>query len=177
VSQARLSSRSRPAASKSVGWAPDTVDGASTVLPSNANPELSVTIEREAADGQQASPGAESAWVGRLRQVLAEKLESWGLLALVDDARLLLSELLTNALCHVAGGDVVVRFVLTADGLRLEVNDGCPGRPTVRVVGPGDENGRGMLLVSTIAASWGVSEDETTTWCVLAFPVRESTPC
>lgn len=151
--------------------------GAPTQPPCTALDDLSLTIARAVGNGQQEPLAEEGAWVGRLRRICKARLKHWGLPNLIDDAQLLLSELLTNALRHSTGGEVVVRLVRTAEGLLLEVNDGSPGRPTVRAAGPDDESGRGMLLVSTIAASWGVSDDETTTWCALSLPAEEGTPC
>ncbi len=150
---------------------------ASTEPPRAALDDLTLTIERAVVNGQQEFPGPAGIWVGRLRRICAARLKHWGLVVLIDDAQLLLSELLTNALRYSAGGDVVVRLARTVEGLLLEVNDGSVGRPTVRAAGPDDENGRGMLLVSIIADSWGVSEDETTTWCRLSLSAEEETPC
>lgn len=153
-------------------------DGSSTKsLRRTALDTLSLTIERAVVNGPERTPGAEGIWVGRLRRICAAKLKHWGLSPLIDDAQLLLSELLTNALRHATGDGIAVRLVLNTDVLLLVVNDGSPGRPSVRAAGPDDENGRGMLLVSAIATSWGVSPDETTTWCALSISAAERTPC
>jgi anti-sigma regulatory factor (Ser/Thr protein kinase) len=152
-------------------------DGSLTESPCTVLDALSLTIERVNVNGGDEALGAEGIWVGRVRRICAAKLKHWGLSPLIDHAQLLLSELLTNALRHATGDEIVVRLVLGTDVLLLQVNDGSPGRPRVREAGPDDESGRGMLLVSAIAASWGVSADETTTWCVLPITAEERTPC
>jgi anti-sigma regulatory factor (Ser/Thr protein kinase) len=89
----------------------------------------------------------------------------------VDDAELCTSELVTNAVAHTAsgvGGRVSITVAAGADGLRIGVtDDGAQGRvPHVRRE-PLAEDGRGILIVTTVAAEWGVEAGEngtTTTW-------------
>nr|WP_239069577.1 ATP-binding protein [Streptomyces sp. SID13666] len=107
-------------------------------------------------------------WVGRIRRIGTAKLRLWGLPStVVDDAELLISELVTNALQHGTAREISFRFILSADLLLIMVDDRSPGRPLVRDSSPDDESGRGMFLVEAIAAAWGVSPDETRTWCAL----------
>jgi len=80
-------------------------------------------------------------------------LPQWGLGGLVPTAELLVSELVCNALRHAAGP---LRLTLERlSDLRCVVSDGAsqPIRPTE--AGPEDESGRGLVLVSTLAARWG----------------------
>ncbi|MEU7468174.1 ATP-binding protein [Streptomyces sp. NPDC044984] len=76
-----------------------------------------------------------------------------------DNAELVLSELVTNALRVPAPGDrqVGVRISRSmADGLlRLEVSDSGGGCPEVREPGGDETGGRGLLLVSALAHRWG----------------------
>ena len=90
------------------------------------------------------------------RQLLWE----WGLhTVLGDDAELLVSEIVTNAI-QVIQADMhssSVRLWLLADRARLLIMvwDASP-LPPVRVDADADtENGRGLLLVQTISARWG----------------------
>lgn len=116
--------------------------------------------------------------VGMARRLTAARLRYCGLEALVDDAKLIVSELVTNAIQH--GGGVQVTFTMTVrDGfLHLAVHDGTPCRPVVRSAPEDAECGRGLFLVDWLASAhggtWGTSDDGTTTWCCLAVPGGQS---
>ena len=75
---------------------------------------------------------------------------------LVDDARLVVSELATNAVRH-AG----TAFTLSLDGrdgsITLRVRDGSRGIPTFGSPGILSTSGRGLMLVSALSVAWGVS--------------------
>ncbi|MEU8968972.1 ATP-binding protein [Streptomyces monashensis] len=135
--------------------------------------DLALTIDRESvgADGEVRSSTA--VWVGRLRRIGRAKLNAWGLSALVDDAELLISELVTNGFRHGTEREITFRLVIGTDVLVLEVDDGSFALPVLRDAGPEELNGRGLKLVSAVAASWGVSSDGTKTWCTLKFPARK----
>ncbi|MFF8196686.1 ATP-binding protein [Streptomyces bobili] len=107
------------------------------------------------------------------RRVTAARLRYYGLSALVDDAMLIVSELVTNAIVH--SGGTQITFTMTVDDgfLHLAVHDQTPGRPTVYVDNQA-ERGRGLFLVDSLAAehkgTWGTSDNGATTWCKLAAP-------
>jgi anti-sigma regulatory factor (Ser/Thr protein kinase) len=92
----------------------------------------------------------------------------------VEDAELCMSELVTNAIVHTAsghGGLVTVTVAGEAeDVIRISVtDDGAGGAvPYLRDV-PLSVSGRGILIVTTLAAEWGVEADAdgTTTWARL----------
>jgi hypothetical protein len=88
------------------------------------------------------------------RLFVAATLERWGLGCLVDDAVLVVSELVTNAVVH-ARSDVVVTLSLTGDSVRLSVGDGSRQPPAPRPLGSFDESGRGLSLVAAAASRWG----------------------
>ncbi|MBY8889213.1 ATP-binding protein [Streptomyces sp. PTM05] len=115
-------------------------------------------------------PDAAAVWVGRLRRIGRAKLNAWGLTALVDDAQLLISELVTNGLRHSTEQQITFRLVVGTDVLVMEVDDGSPALPRLRQADSDALDGRGLLLVDAVAASWGVSSDGTRTWCTLKFP-------
>ncbi|MDX3224552.1 ATP-binding protein [Streptomyces sp. ME19-01-6] len=143
--------------------------GATDPLPTILD-DLSLTIKRPTVPEGIDAVAVAGVWVGVLRRIGAAKLNYWGLPDLVENGRLLISELVTNALRHGKGPEVVFRFIIGVDLIVLEVDDGSPGWPEVRVAEPAEENGRGMLLVACLANSWGVSEDGTRTWCTLTAP-------
>lgn len=90
-------------------------------------------------------------------------LGGWGVdQGVVEDAELVLFELVTNALRVPVPSDrqVGVRIARSpADGLlRLEVSDAGSGTPEVRTPGDDETGGRGLLLVEAVAHGWGVKE-------------------
>ena len=73
----------------------------------------------------------------------------------VDQAVLLTSELVSNAIIHASSdGQLTVQV---ADGhLRVEVTDHSAVVPTKRAHGPQDIHGRGLEIVDAVADQWGV---------------------
>ena len=69
---------------------------------------------------------------------------------------LLMSEVVTNAIGHCASAiDVVVQ--LSGDRVRVEVwDEDGEQSPVLRAVHAGDEHGRGLHLVDSLAWDWGV---------------------
>ncbi|MEV0405480.1 ATP-binding protein [Actinoallomurus sp. NPDC050550] len=88
----------------------------------------------------------------------------------VDDAELCTSELVTNAVVHTKsgrGGHVTITVARDGDLVEICVgDDGAGGEvPHVRDE-PFAEDGRGMVIVTALAAEWGVEAERggTTTW-------------
>ncbi|MDT4988825.1 MAG: hypothetical protein QOI74_2919 [Micromonosporaceae bacterium] len=89
------------------------------------------------------------------RQVVAEACQAWQLAALADDAEMVVTELVTNAVRY-APGDIQLSITLREHFLHVAVHDHCPDPPRRRLPDPdNDEGGRGLLLVDAIAAGWG----------------------
>ncbi|MEC4017686.1 ATP-binding protein [Streptomyces sp. H27-D2] len=106
------------------------------------------------------------------RHRTARPVVEWGHPELAGDAALLLSELATNAVLHgcVPGRLFRVRTTLHAAVLRIAVSDPRgESLPRPRAAGPDDKFGRGLLIVRTLAARWGVRERTVgkTVWCEL----------
>ena len=82
-----------------------------------------------------------------------------------DTVSLLVSEVATNALVH-GTGQVLVRVVPTAGGVRIEVVDGSPSLPRPRDATVMDEGGRGLALVEALSSSWGAERSDSgkTVW-------------
>lgn len=70
-------------------------------------------------------------------------------------AQLLVSELVTNALQH-GRGRIDVRIDRSPGQLRVSVDDESRAQPVVRSGDIDDDGGRGLLIVETLASSWGV---------------------
>ncbi|WDO10026.1 PAS domain S-box protein [Streptomyces murinus] len=102
------------------------------------------------------------------RAFLRRTLASWECPAPADDALLLLSETLTNAVQH-AEGPVGLRLCRTATDLTVEVSDRSPQLPQPRHAAGDEEHGRGLFLVRTLADGWGVrpTDEGKTTWFTL----------
>jgi anti-sigma regulatory factor (Ser/Thr protein kinase) len=78
----------------------------------------------------------------------------------VDVARLLASELVTNAVNH-GHGDVGLRITRNDDLLRVEVSDANP--ELVNLAHPPSDqqpSGRGLRIIDALAASWGRHLDD-----------------
>lgn len=105
------------------------------------------------------------------RQALAELPAQ---VAPLDDARLLISELVTNSVKHGAGETVTVLLDAEMPGrLRCEVIDDGSG-----FVPRGRENreigGWGLELVEQLSRSWGVREGSTHVWFELVADTGSS---
>ncbi|MFK4227406.1 SpoIIE family protein phosphatase [Streptomyces sp. NPDC019890] len=117
--------------------------------------------------------------VATARAFVRDTLQGWGYSDVVDDAVVLTSELVTNAVIH-AGTTADVLCLRTEDGVRVEVADRYPEREipiqgTGRSLGNLDrENGRGLLLCAALASRWGVDYTPThkLVWFQLDLPQR-----
>ncbi|MEV4574603.1 SpoIIE family protein phosphatase [Nonomuraea jabiensis] len=117
-------------------------------------------VSSTAFDGTPHAPAHARKFV---RQVLGE----WRLSHLAEDAVLLTSELVTNAVVHAGTGvELTCRLDVTASPpkLEIEVDDRHPAR-TVLAAGPAPEptrtSGRGLALAGMLADAWGVTYTRT----------------
>ncbi|MFF8971152.1 SpoIIE family protein phosphatase [Streptomyces sp. NPDC014995] len=110
---------------------------------------------------------------GRARAVVREQLHHWGLPRLAYSAELMAGELVTNAVRHSHSRPVTLRLV-RGETLLCEVDDDDHELPTLLNAGPGDEFGRGLRVVSTLARAWGTSRtgDGKSVWFELTLPRR-----
>lgn len=99
---------------------------------------------------------AESAAVAR-RITYAVVRRQWGLpAATAEDAVLLVSELVGNAVCHTGASAFGLKMLRRRGRIRVEVRDPSRGLPCLLPVQPLDTSGRGLFLVDTLADRWGV---------------------
>lgn len=102
--------------------------------------------------------------VSEARRFARRMLDDWGVRDLTDTVVLLVSELVTNAVVH-AGTTARLELRLDAQTLRVEVEDLHPGRvlPFGTSQPPDDsEQGRGLLITSSLSGAWGVEYTAST---------------
>jgi anti-sigma regulatory factor (Ser/Thr protein kinase) len=119
-----------------------------------------VRLERELPVSPEAASAARHALDGFSDEVSDGRLR---------DVRLLVSELVTNAVRHanLAEGDVIGLVVeVLGDALRVEVHDPGGGFvPSAPSPDPARPSGWGLYLVAELADRWGVdSDDRTLVW-------------
>ena len=114
---------------------------------------------------------AEPRSVRAARDAVQQTCHHWGYGRLCDDARLIVSELVCNAVRH-AGTDIGLTLVTCPQGLRMEVSDGSTRPIQPRIATPADEGGRGLALVEALASHYGVrrSISGKTVWAELDTP-------
>jgi DNA-binding NarL/FixJ family response regulator len=105
------------------------------------------------------------------RHFVTETLRRWSCDSIVDDALLVVSELVTNAVTHAAS---TCRLVLRlAPGvLRIEVADNGGGSPEPQSLDLQRASGRGLMIVSAMSAAWGIDPVDGTgksVWAELAI--------
>jgi len=103
------------------------------------------------------------------RRFVDDTLGSWGCDPIAEAGRLLVSELVTNAVLH-ARTDISVVVTLLRGGVRVEVHDRSTAAPVVRHYEDEAMTGRGLALVDQLAARWGVDRrgDGKSVWFELA---------
>lgn len=95
--------------------------------------------------------------VGDARRLIRSAMRSWGQIDVADDAVLIASELVTNAVTHAQTDSEITVRLLSPDGqVRIEVADGCEQAPAATEPDPDGASGRGMAMVASLSAAWGV---------------------
>ncbi|MDX2395203.1 MULTISPECIES: ATP-binding protein [unclassified Streptomyces] len=122
-------------------------------------------------------PDVDAVWVGHIRDLVAERLRSLGLDFLIEKAKLVVSELVTNAVLHGEGKTVRVEM-RTSEYVCLEVLQGGSGKPRLRHAPPSAEHGRGLFLVDALTDDWGVRDSGggITCWCRFSTGVTATSP-
>ena len=103
------------------------------------------------------------------REFTREALRRWDMSAVFPDTAVVVSELVTNALCHgarldfgaAARGQVELSLWHRASHLVCAVTDPSAEPPVLRPADPGAEAGRGLQVVQALATTWG--------WAMLGF--------
>lgn len=112
-----------------------------------------VGAEARSAEVLQLPPEQVSAAVAR--RFVEDVYARWGCGHALDEALVVVSELVTNAVVH-AGTTCHLRLSRRDDAVRIDVRDEGAGSPDPHVAAEDDEHGRGLLLVSAMCRAWGV---------------------
>lgn len=145
-----------------------------------ANPAVSHPLPASAApDGHQPGPGSmaclqlcpEPRSAKAARDFAAAVVRTWGLAEVLTDARVVVSELVTNAVQHgsattgppeprapcLPGTPIGLRLVRHPTGLRCEVTDPSDSMPTCLAPDDIAEIGRGLCLIAALSYQWGAT--------------------
>jgi anti-sigma regulatory factor (Ser/Thr protein kinase) len=116
-------------------------------MPADADIDIRLAPDARAPEAARRSLEALCASVGR---------------KVVEEATLLVSELVTNSVRHgdLDGEDTIgVRAAATPRGLRVEVSDPGSGFDAAEVPEPNGRGGWGLWLMDRLATRWGVSRE------------------
>lgn len=107
-------------------------------------PEYSLSYPREAGSARRA------------RRLVTEALDDWGLPGLAEDARLIVTELVSNAVKHTRSSSLRVTVTLLRGRgvVRVAVVDKSRAVPVMRVHSPDRESGRGLAVIDALSR-WG----------------------
>lgn len=126
------------------------------------------TWPRRASPADSAPPGPQPRWTTRIAPTLHAPAVARGALSPLapyltpddlDDARLMVSELVTNAVLHAdPSGPIELDLRVAGDAVVVSVADDGPGFDPSRVSGPTAERpgGRGIWIVRALARCVGV---------------------
>ncbi len=109
---------------------------------------------------------------GVARAWVADRLAEWELAGPAHDLRLVVSELVTNAVLH-ARTKIEVSLAVAEDVIELSVRDHHPRLPRPRRQWSGDAaTGRGLMLVEALSDDWGVADrmDGKEVWLRVGVP-------
>ncbi len=124
------------------------------------HPEPDATLAREGAPLQaRVDLPRQPQACSTARRTARLLLGTWAVTdhALLDDALVVVSELVGNAVRH---GDVRLALDLQLDdaGLLVAVSDGARALPQQRTGSQDQESGRGLTIVEALAQEWGTEQ-------------------
>ena len=158
---------------------------ASPIRPDRAAPSMR-SVPPTGARGGDVSRTMRVPWraasVAQVRKAVVDDLATREVTAaVVDEAEIVISELVSNAIRHarpLSDGNLRVHWKVKAGVVEVEVTDGggdSTPRPAPRTIWA--PSGRGLRIVRSLAHEWGVTEDRngSTVWASLGGPSRRRT--
>ncbi|MGH3255947.1 MAG: ATP-binding protein [Streptosporangiaceae bacterium] len=115
------------------------------------------------------------------RLLVQRYLRAWGIAHMIDEAQLVMSELLTNAVnASTELTTIQIRLVaIEGTSLLIEVRDRNPEPPVLKDAASDNEAGRGLMMVDALCERWGYyhpAHGSKAVWAELLIPLptRES---
>jgi anti-sigma regulatory factor (Ser/Thr protein kinase) len=107
---------------------------------------------------------AEPHAVARARERVIEIAEPFVSAARIADLRLVISEVITNAVRHGGEGEMVVAVTPKHSYLCVQVTDTGDGfAPRPRAFEPDDDGGFGLFLIERLTRRWGLTREDSNT--------------
>ncbi|MDP9093694.1 MAG: ATP-binding protein [Actinomycetota bacterium] len=125
---------------------------------------------------ESGTPALARKWsLARIEEALADETSAGDTAELLDDAALIVSELVTNAV-RAGCGRTQLEVAVAERHLRIAVIDDAPGVPVILEPSARDDHGRGLHIVAEVATDWGVKPlgDSKEVWATL--PIEHWTP-
>lgn len=98
----------------------------------------------------------EPASPGEARSFIRKLMAEWGVeAAIADDAELLVTEVVTNAVIH-ARSSLWLEVEADQGFIEFSVFDQSPGNVQLRIPSPDSATGRGILLLDKLSSDWEV---------------------
>ncbi|WP_414167911.1 ATP-binding protein [Streptoverticillium reticulum] len=112
----------------------------------------------EAAHAFELTAPAAPTTVRVAREFVTATLAATGHEPLAENARICVSDTVTNVVTHARVPTLTVEVTAHGHRIVIAVRDNDPRRmPWSRLPGPGDESGRGLMLVRCLSHAFGVS--------------------
>jgi anti-sigma regulatory factor (Ser/Thr protein kinase) len=111
------------------------------------------------------------------RLLVRRYLSAWGIAHMIDEAQLVMSELLTNAVKASAEFTTIqIRLAVLTGGMSLliEVRDCNPEPPVLKDASGDNEGGRGLMIVDALCERWGCyhpAHGSKAVWAELLIPL------
>lgn len=106
---------------------------------------------------------------GRARRLVSRACREWNVQHVADDAELVVTELVENAVRHARTG-CEIDVELSGSGLRITARDGSTAPPRLVYPDSTRSGGRGLLLIEKLCRDWGfeVLDHGKRVWTVLS---------